>query len=478
MAAPVLLLVPLDDRPVTLDMVVDLGRAAGVDMRTPDRSVLGDRLHPAEIDQVWDWLEQAVSAGGAAALIASVEMLCFGGLVASRKSTVEFETILPRLRRLYEIASSLPTYVSAVIPRSPAVPTDEDAPYWKTGDNAAMRRHRSRHLQLNTDLISAASQSVFRYLLIGQDDASPGSPSQADRATLQAQAGAASASNVLLTSGADELNTRLLARWLNDLTDAAPSVRAIYTYPHAISQVPRYESAPLNQTVMEHILSAGAQMVVDPPESGDAGILLWVHNFEGEQQEARDQSGAPDRARVDTVLRAVHEAARREQVAALADVRFANGADRALVARLLEEPRFGGIVAYAGWNTCSNSLGSAVAQAIVAHHLRMGTLPGNERISRSIFISRILEDWGYQSVVRPQVARWLVERSGDPARLAGLEVAAASFAVERLRTEVLPLLQQSFRNHPVSLRRVTFPWQRLFEIHVEPDVTDERGSLS
>ncbi|TMJ03186.1 MAG: DUF4127 family protein, partial [Bacillati bacterium ANGP1] len=153
MASPVLVFVPLDGRPVTMDIVADLGRAAGVDVRTPDRVMLSDRFRLGEVDGVWKWLERE-AAGGSAALIASVETLCFGGLVASRKSEVGFEEIVPRLHRLYEIASRLPTYVSAVIPRTPQQPTDEDAAYWKTGDQAAMLRHRNRHLQLNADLIS------------------------------------------------------------------------------------------------------------------------------------------------------------------------------------------------------------------------------------------------------------------------------------------------------------------------------------
>src|SRR2546428_11396976 len=174
MAFPVLVFVPLDGRPVTMDIVADLGRAAGVDVRTPDRGMLSDRFRLGEVDRVWEWLEREV-AGGRAALIASAETLCFGGLVASRKSEVEFEEIVPRLHRLYEIASRLPTYVSAVIPRTPQQPTDEDAAYWKTVDQAPMLRHRNRHLKFNADLISAASPWVVRSLLILLDDTTLGS---------------------------------------------------------------------------------------------------------------------------------------------------------------------------------------------------------------------------------------------------------------------------------------------------------------
>src|SRR3989441_193290 len=461
MASPVLVFVPLDGRPVTMDIVADLGRAAGVDVRTPDRVMLSDRFRLGEVDRVWEWLEREV-AGGSAALVASVETLCFGGLVASRKSEVGFEEIAPRLHRLYEIASRLPTYVSAVIPRTPQRPTDEDAAYWKTGDQAAMLRHRNRHLKVNADLISAASRGVLHALLIGQDDTTPGSPSQADRATLQRHAAASAASNALLTSGTDELNARLFARWLNDLTGAAPSVQLVYTYPETTDLIPRYEALPLRQTVEEHVRSAGAHLNRD-----DSDVLLWVHNFTGQQREAVDQMGELDVGPTQAVMNTAREAARQERVVALADVRFANGADRALIAKLLAEPRFSGIVAYAGWNTCSNSLGSVMASATVVHHLRARTVPGDDRIYRPAFFTRILDDWGYQSIVRPQLTRWLQARGGNTSDLREHEVSLEAMVLEKLRSEALPALRKSFPDEPAALRRAAFPWHRLFEIHLE-----------
>ena len=462
MADPVLLFVPLDDRSVTMDMVVDLARAAGVEVRAPDRAVLGDRVRPGDVDRVWDWLDQQATSGGATALIASVEMLCFGGLVASRKSEIEFEEVAPRLRRLYEIASRVPTYASAIIPRTPVQPTTEDAP-------DAARGHRRRHLQMNGDLIDAASRGTLRFLLIGQDDTSPRSPGQAEREALQDRVETMGAANVLLTSGADELNARLLARWLNDLTGVSPAVRILYTYPEGAEQIPLYEAIPLIQTVGEHVRSAGCVLSDFTPEF-DADIVLWVHNFKDHQREARDQTGTLDDERVQTILKQVEAAATNGQVAALADVRFANGADRTLAPRLLQQPRFAGITAYAGWNTCSNSLGTAIAQAVVVYHLRAYTVPGNDRAYRPALFQRILDDWGYQSIVRPQLARWVEDHGGSAGNLGEHEHEAETLALHGLQTDALPALQESFRFHPTTLSRVTFPWHRLFEVRIGVDI--------
>lgn len=457
-----LLFVPLDERPVCLDFVVELARAAGIEVRAPDRGLLGSRDHPADVDGLWVWLE-AQAAAGADALIASAEMLCFGGLVASRKSAAPFAEVMPRLQQLVRIAAKFPAYVSALIPRTPVQPTDEDAAHWHATDPEALRAHRERHLRLNETLIRMAG--ALRYLLIGQDDTAPGSAGQTERAQLQDKVRELKASTVLLTSGADELNARLLARCLADLTGLSPAISVRYTHPDEVSQIPLYEATPLRQTVEEHVESTGGHLAVEAVD-----ILLWVHNFVGRQAEARDQRGA-DAVIPDDVLREVRDAAAAEQVVALADVQFANGADDGLVRTLLEEPRFAGIVAYGGWNTCSNALGSTLAQAMVAWHLRQLTVPGSDRVYRPVLFTRILDDWGYQAVVRPEVSTQLAARGGTSTDLGESESDYASDALQRLRAEVLPQLQASFRYHPVTLRGIGFPWHRLFEVRLDLDVT-------
>ena len=465
MLHPRLLFVPLDDRPVCLQFVVELAQAAGIEVRTPERALLGDRHRPGDVDALWSWLDGQTSTGQAQALIASAEMLCFGGLLASRKSAAAFEEIAPRLRRLGDAARRLPAYVSAVIPRTPADPGAEDAGHWLTGDRSALHRHLDRQFRMHDALINTAVGGAFRYLLIGQDDTAPGSAGAEDRARLEARPDVQEARNILLTTGADELNARLLARCLHDLTGLSPAVRTVYTYPEDGGRIPRYESAPLQRTVGEHIESTACHPAVEAVD-----ILLWVHNFQDAQREARDQDSAPP-APTGEPVRMVRDAVADEHIAALADVRFANGGDQALVSGLLREPRFAGIVAYGGWNTCSNTLGSTLAQAVVAFHLRANTVPGSDRLYRPLLFTRILEDWGYQAVVRPRVTAWVADRGGRPAELGDLEEDAARLAVEALEADLLPRLQSSFRYHPTALRSVVFPWHRLFEVRLDVAVT-------
>ncbi len=495
-----LLFIPLDDRPATRDAVLDLAAVAGIPVRTPEPSLLGTRDRGADVHAVWSWIQRQVEGPEApAACIASIEMLCFGGLVASRRSTRHWRNILPWLDRVYSLAARVPTYVSAVIPRTPVSGgTDEDSAYWETHGDAlraystaadefawmgsttaaqqvadalghlpagiveAVLQHRRRHLLLNAELLIAAGRGSIRALLIGQDDTTAAGLSRLDREGLERLARVLGAENARLTTGADELGAVMFARWLNESRSMSPAVRIVYTFPQARDRVPAYESQPLAETVREHVEAAGCRVVTEGED-----VFLWVHNFEDERQgEAlhQEKDGLTVEAR-GTVIRVLREAAQGEYVAAVADVRYANGADRAFVDLLLRTHEAGGIGGYAGWNTASNSVGSAVAQAVVAHHMRRAPTDGGREALRHLMIARLLDDWGYQAVVRPQLAAVLRERGGDPASLDDHEPLVQKQAEELLRG-ILPTLETCYRR-PITLARVAFPWHRLFEVAVE-----------
>ncbi len=496
-----LLFIPLDDRPATREPVLDLAAAAGITLHTPDRTILGSRTRPADVHALWSWIHGQIERSTPAACIASIEMLCFGGLVASRTSQRHWRNLLPWLDQVYALAGKVPVYLSAVIPRTPVHGGGgEDPPYWEThgetlraysiaadqfawmGDAAAGRRvsealerlpssvieavlqHRRRHLLLNAELVIAAARQTLGALLIGQDDTTAAGLSRIDREALERLARVAGASRATLTAGADELGAVLFARWLNEMAAHRPAVRVVYTFPQAKDRVPAYESTPLAETVREHIEGAGCRVATSSEE-----ILLWVHNFDEERQrEARDQEDEPDGAGANAAAQLAEEAAG-GRIVAVADVRYANGSDRALAAALLARPEIGGIVAYAGWNTASNALGSAMAQAVTMYHLGRGTVPGDPAAARRMVVARLLDDWGYQAVVRPHLAAWLREHGGDSGALGAHEAALEDAARQTFAESVLPLLAASL-GLQVTLHRITFPWHRLFEAEIEFDL--------
>lgn len=500
------LFVPLDDRPATRQTVLDLLPLTGAAWATPPRDLLGSRRRPADLDVLWQWIE--TEATSADALVASAEMLIHGGLVPSRMTTEPLHVLWQRLDRLAYLAARVRTYLGAVNPRIPTGASDEEPDYWRahgdllrayssdldageqSGNRARVRRaeealerlpamvaadllsRRQRHLLLNLELILLASRGTVAALLIGQDDAEPYGLARADLAVLRRFRDLADGGRAHVSVGADELGARLLARLVTDTAGRAPRVRVRYTFPSARPSIPRYEPWPLEETVASHLEAAGCVLAKDAPDRDAPDILLWVHNFPGERQEEAVEQPAlqapPGAAAADgppplvqEVVAALAEAAGRGMVCGLADVRYANGADDALVRALLAAEDLAGLAGYAGWNTCSNSLGTVIAQVVLAaharHHLDAAAF---RRIRRRYLARRLLDDWGYQVHVRPYLGREVIHRF---AAAGGL----AEAAVERMRREIVPAVAESLG--PLSLAGLAFPWGRPFEVDVRLD---------
>lgn len=495
------LFVPLDDRPATRQTALDLLPLLGADWSTPRREMLGRRRRPADIEELFRWAEQDTAS--ADALVASTEAFVHGGLVPSRLSVDPMEALWRRLDRLMALAGRLPTYVSAVNPRVPAAGAEEEPGYWgpygdrlraystnldageQAGDQARLRtaiaaldgvpaavvddllRRRRRQMLINMELIQLSSRGQLASLLIGQDDAAAFGLARADLAVLKRFRERCGAARAHVSVGADELGARLLARLANDTADRAPRVAVHYTHPDATRSVPRYEPAPLEETVAGHLEAAGCEVTEDDPD-----ILLWVHNFSGSQREAADQwEGLPQAPQ--PVVTALAGAAAHGVVCGCADVRFANGADDALVRALLVRKDLAGLVGYAGWNTCSNSLGTVIAQTVLYYHAR-GRLPEARlrQIRRRYLARRLMDDWGYQTVVRPYLAREVAPRvRADPSSLGAAAGTLREAAMRRYGEEILPPVERALG--PSGFAGLGFPWDRLFEVEVR--FTDEQA---
>jgi len=91
--------VPLDDRPVTYQLPVALGTIAGQRVVTPPRALLGNYLQPGDGDAILAWLNSP-ETDGANALVASLDMIAYGGLVAARVPDVSAGDAYARLRTL------------------------------------------------------------------------------------------------------------------------------------------------------------------------------------------------------------------------------------------------------------------------------------------------------------------------------------------------------------------------------------------
>lgn len=285
----------------------------------------------------------------------------------------------------------------------------------------------------------------------------PSAGSQERPAAEETQPAKGDSVRLLMYPGADEVGCALVARAL--CGGAGPTVAASYAPPIGAEQVAAYEDAPVRLTVERQIAAIGGRLVNHAAEIW-LGVCAPLAR-RAEWSPAHAESERDERLPALQVL--VAEARWRQQAGqavALADVAYPNGADPALTELLLAEADLSRLAAYGAWNTAGNTIGCALAQASVA---RLATTPERQAAHERFLLHRLLEDWGYQAVVRADIRAWLRDEYGLAEPTEALMPAVQARVARGLNTLLgrLPGFAGRYRVAPGSVR---LPWGRTFEV--------------
>src|SRR5262249_23259616 len=120
-------LVPIDDRPAAGQFAQMVGKMDDDRVTTPPRETLGRFTQPGDTARIEQWL-RAQDYSKNDALIVSVDMLAYGGLVASRRHGVTFDEAKKRLeffRWFKQKNPRVPVYAFSVIMRDAPTATAE-----------------------------------------------------------------------------------------------------------------------------------------------------------------------------------------------------------------------------------------------------------------------------------------------------------------------------------------------------------------
>lgn len=502
-----LLLVPLDNRPSTLLFTQQIARIGGANLDAPPRAILGDWLKPGDCEAVARWVLQQVppQAAQATAFISS-DMLCYGGLVGSRGAASSPLDALLRLNTLRELKRrGVALHVLATIPRLDLRTSAREAPYaralqiWAGSGDAAPPPGvpddvlleylgvRRRNFGVLMGLLELLHLGVVDRLVVGQDDSTPrGLNMQDQERLLKAVAALGVGDRVTLMSGADELAMDMVAGWLAARSGYRPRLRVEYADAAAAEKVPPMESQPLDKTVADHIRLAGAEQVAD---GGPADAVLFIAT----RAEETVPSAETQQHRASLLAGRVMKLLQSGTPVGLADLQHLNRADPHLAYALIGEVPIWLLDAYAGWNTSSNAMGTAVAQCI-AHRLAArvgyGWIPTrileSEKTHQAFLFARLVDDYGYQAVLRSVVAPEVAGLPVDPDRLLNLFGPVGM----RIRADLIPWAERLFHDRfegqtlylptlgsVVRLQRlameVVLPWQRIFEVEVRANLTLE-----
>jgi hypothetical protein len=516
-----ILLIPLDERPCNALYPKYVAPIGGVELLMPPDEILSSFRTAGDTGALAQWFLDSIDSVDAA--VVSVDMLGYGGLIPSRIGYETTEEIVSRLDVLREAKRRKPDLqihgFNVIMRTSNSTSATEEPDYWNPNGVDIFRisqlldrvdrlnipeekaelealqakvdpryvadyfDRRKRNHEVNRAAIRLAGEGVMDFLFLSQDDASEyGIPAREQRILRADIRSLNMGDKVVVYPGADEVGLVLLARAACQLANYTPRFYPRYASTKGGEIVALFEDRPLEQTVRGEVYCSGGVTVESPRE---ADIMLFV-NTPGDAQaypsldEEPKQVETPKRNLPD-FLAALRHYAGYMQVA-VADVAYCNGADPALVSLLPKFVAYPQLAGYAGWNTAANTIGTVVAHAAMRtlglHHVQRGDLLQREAAHQAFIFLRLLEDWGYQTVIRTEisVARY---REGKIDEMSGEDLDATRAEIER-RLEMLGSHSFSewfagqgsspdptIRPEGWELQRVWLPWNRMFEVGLD-----------
>jgi hypothetical protein len=492
-------LVPLDDRPVNTDMVRDIADIASATVALPPRELLPDFRTPGDPEGLGTWLLDAC-AGGLDAAVVSLDMLGHGGLITSRTSADPLREVLRRIAVLERLHEERPEVrlgaLNVFLRASDSNSAVEEPEYWtdhgrrlhalgarahaawveQLGQGpatvtaealpAAVRRdfalRRLRNHAVNLAGLELLHSGTVQALLLTADDTAPFSAGSAEQLWVDYwRTLLGPHDDLLVYPGADEVAAVMTARMLSLHHRSTVSFEVRCVEAEGLGRVAPFENVPIGTTVTRQVAAAGGRLT-----TGEADVVLVVHAPSPEREDhVEGRPARTDPALVAATVEAVAAALAEGRQVALADCRWPNGGDPTLVEALRDAGLLLQLLAYGGWNTAGNTIGSVVAAAAAAVlGQRTGTL--RPEAQQRFLLHRIVEDYGYQSVSRTE----LLSRGygyGDLTLHGPRGDAEAALVRERLDGILCEVLGADAGTWRVS--SVGFPWRRTFEIALRLD---------
>ena len=439
-------LLPIDNRPVRYNLVKDITSIDNsIELFLPNRELLGDLTKQANVEALFDWLKSLEDVD---CIILSLDTLIYGGLIPSRRSKDTFDIINERLNTLKQILETKMAKVyafSSIMRISNNNYNEEEKGYWseygkkifeysfefhKTGIEPNLDipkniledyvKTRTRNFEINKRLLQFEKDGLFEFLIFSKDDCA-----QYGFNVMEANELKNMGANI--KTGADEIPLTLLARALKKEI----KIFVEYIEPENIDLISNYEDVSIKKSVEGQLELAGFNQVLD---SDKADIILIVNNFKIKQGEhVMSWHTEPFNKAFNMPNKSF----------AIADVRFANGADNNFVEMLLQNIDLKNFYGYAGWNTSANTLGSLLATI----KTKFKANQYNDIAFKKLQLIRFLDDWAYQANVRKMINK-----------------------PQDISTMMKPYENKLFKIlgiNPIENIKYSYPWNRKFEIEVD-----------
>lgn len=437
--------VPIDNRPVCYNLAKDICAIdSSIEFFIPPGEMLGGLTKYADTQALYNWLKSLPDVD---CMILSLDTLAYGGLIPSRRIPDSLDEIKSRLAKIKPLLEGKKVLAFSSIMRiSNNNYNEEEKEYWKdwgkkifeySFNSCKYKRPqetdipkeilkdymetRKRNFAINALYLDWQREGLFDTLIFSKDDCAEFGFNVSE-ATMLENWGA------VTKTGADEIPLTLLARAIK----ISPKIYPKFIEPEYTDRISNYEDVSIEQSVLGQ-LSLGGFNIAHSAE--DADIVLVVNNFKEKQGElVMGWETEPYKWGFSHPRKPF----------AVADVRYANGADNNFVQELFKHqiPDYG----YSGWNTSANTIGSLLAGIKAKWNaIKNGTY--NEQAFKKLQAIRFLDDWAYQANVRGQIEK-------------PCDIKEMMLPYEEKITLMLGYIVDA---------EYTFPWNRKFEIEVKLD---------
>lgn len=429
--------IPIDNRPVCYTLAEQIcGIDKCIELFIPPREMLGDLKKISDIDGILDWMEKLPEAD---CMVLSLDTIAYGGLIPSRRGKESYNEVKARLDRLKPLLVGKKVYAFSSIMRiSNNNCNEEEKEYWSEygkkifeysfngGGQTDVPKDiiedylatRKRNFEINKLYLEWQKEGLFKTLIFSKDDCAERGFNVDEARELETMGGKTK-------TGADEIPLSLLARSL----EKDIKVYVEYSEPEYKDKISNYEDVSIEKSVNGQLELCGYSVV---SKEADADLVLYVNNFVEAQGEHVMGWLRGGKFKGDFVTP--------NKPYAIADVRFANGADNDFVENILPklDEKFYG---YAGWNTSANTLGSLLAGVKVKWNANQY----NDEAFKKLQMIRFLDDWAYQANIR---------ENGKTPDIKNI--------IEPYEEKLIKYLGYNLST-PITY---TYPWNRSFEIEV------------
>ena len=493
-----IVMIPLDDRPCNYNYP-KLLPTEDYEIILPDKKIMPYHKQEGNHQELEKWLLANILESDACIL--SMDTLIFGGLVPSRLHHYSYVELIDRLnviKKIKEINPNIKLLGFELIMRCPDYSSDAEEPTYykdcgyeihKLGELRHLKslgkctsseleeierlesfikedylsdylQRRETNLKILLETLKLVNDGYFDYFIVPQDDASVYGFTALDQIKVRNYI----KDNILHTKvsmypAADDVGITLIARAISLCNNIKPKVYVKYASPKAFTCIPWFEDRMQDETIKYHILSVNGIRVYSIEE---CDIVLCV-NMTSKMcnKDDSDFSLVYDIERnLSEFISYIKYALSMNKVVSVCDTAYCKGSDTEFVKLLEKEDLLLQVSTYAGWNTSSNTIGTALGSSVLYFFGR------NEESRIKFLIYRYYEDYAYMAYARSYVSENILPKYElDYFDLKDKNKNISEYVKEEIKKVIDKDLNKLTKY--VKDINIIMPWNRMFECELE-----------